>query len=108
MAGLDVDFDAHSGAQWWQTPVARVDAYSHRNSLHNFHPIAAGILSGQKRELLRGRWTNALHGADPLRVGIRVHCHQCCLAGADISQLSLLRVGDNPDVIRGDERKSGH
>src|ERR1700733_12841765 len=107
MAGFDIDFDAHSGAQRRQAFIARLDAYSHRNALHNLNPIAAGVLSGQKREFLRRRWTYALHVSAPLRVGIRIHCHQCRLAWADISQLGLLRVSDNPNVIRSDEIKSG-
>jgi len=108
MAGVDVDFDAHPGAQGRQILIARVDPYSHRNALDNLHPIAARILSGQKREFLRSRRTHALHGAAPLRVGIRIHGHQRGLAWADISQLSFLRVGDDPSVIRCDEIKSGH
>jgi hypothetical protein len=63
MAGVDVDLDAHPGAQGRQILIARIDPYPHRNALDNLHPIAAGILSGQKRELLRSRRTHALHGA---------------------------------------------
>src|ERR1700729_1237149 len=108
MASVDVDFDAHPGAQGWQILIARLNPYSHRNALDNLHPVPARILGGQKRELLRSRWTHALHGAAPLRVGIRIHGHKRRLAWADISQLSFLRIGDDPSVIRGDEIKSGH
>src|SRR5580704_7045528 len=65
MAGVDVDFDPHPGAQGRQILIGRVDSHPHRNALDDLHPIAAGILSGQKREFLRSRRTHALHGAGP-------------------------------------------
>src|ERR1700729_596048 len=60
MASVDVDFDAHPGAQGWQILIARLNPYSHRNALDNLHPVAARILGGQKRELLRRRRPHAL------------------------------------------------
>jgi hypothetical protein len=53
VAGIDVDLDAHPGAQRRQILVAGIEAHAHRHALHDLDPIAAGVLRRQQRELLR-------------------------------------------------------
>jgi hypothetical protein len=50
VAGIDMDFNAHSSAERRDALVARVDAYAHLQSLHHFHPVAARVLCRQKRD----------------------------------------------------------
>ena len=69
MTGVDIDFDAHAGAQRRQALVAGIDAHAHRDALHDFHPVAAGVLRRQQRELLRRRRADALDGAVPSASG---------------------------------------
>ena len=33
-------------------PIVAVDVHAHRNALHDLHPVSAGVLCGQERELL--------------------------------------------------------
>jgi hypothetical protein len=70
--GIDIDFDAHPGAQQGQVLLVRVDAHSQWDALHDFYPVTAGVLRGQERELLRCRWTDALNDTVPYRVRVSV------------------------------------
>src|SRR5487761_353160 len=54
VAGMDADLDTHPGAQRRQITVAGVDGHPQRDPLHDLHPVAARVLRGQQRELLRG------------------------------------------------------
>src|SRR5271156_6428401 len=56
MSGIDIDLGAHSCTQRRHVPVAYVYTYAELDPLHDFDPVTAGVLCGQKRELLRGRW----------------------------------------------------
>ena len=47
--------------------VAGVEAHAHRDALHDLHPVAAGVLRRQQRELLRRRRADALDGAVPFQ-----------------------------------------
>src|SRR5947207_1819072 len=49
MLGVDVDDDAHAGAQRRIVGLA-VDPHLHGNALHDLHPVAARILRRQQRE----------------------------------------------------------
>jgi hypothetical protein len=108
MPGVDVDLDAHSGAQRRPALVAGVETNAQRDALHDLHPVAAGVLRGQQRELLRRRRADALDGAVPFQVRIGVHRHRDRLPGTHIGQLRLFRIRVDPDVIRGDEIEGGH
>ena len=92
----------------WPVLVARVEANAHRDALHDLHPVAAGVLRRQQRELLRRRRADALNGAVPFRVRIGVHRHRDRLPRPHIGQLRLLRIRVDPDMIRGDEIEGGH
>jgi hypothetical protein len=103
MAGVDVDLDAHSGAQGRQVLVAGVDAHAHRDALHDLDPVAAGVLRRQQREFLRRSRAYARDDAMPYRVRIGVDGDGDLLSGPDIGQLRFLWVGVHPDVVCIDE-----
>ena len=46
--GVDIDLDAHPGAQWRAALVACVDAHAHRDALDDLDPVAAGVLRRQQ------------------------------------------------------------
>jgi hypothetical protein len=46
--GIDVNLDAHSGAQRRQALVAEVDAHADWNALYDLYPVATAILRGQE------------------------------------------------------------
>ena len=52
-AGVDVDSDAHAGAQVGQV-LAGVERDAHRHALDDLDPVAAGVLRRQDRELRAG------------------------------------------------------
>ena len=107
MTGVDIDLDAHPGPQRRKVLVARVDTHAHRNTLDDFHPIAAGILRWQQRKLLRRRRADAFNRAAPFRIRIGIHRHRDRLTRVDIRQLGLLRIGVDPDMIGGDKEEGG-
>src|SRR5882724_4485588 len=79
--GIDIDLDAHPRAQRWPVLVAGVEANAHRDTLHDFHPVAARVLRRQEREFLRRGRADALNGPVPFRIRIRVHRHRDRLSG---------------------------
>ena len=107
MTGIDFDHHAHTGAQRWQGPIARLDAHAHRDALHDLYPVTAGVLRRQKRELLGRRPTDALDSAAPLPIRICIDRHRDRLARLHICHLSLLRICVDPDVICGDQEEGG-
>ena len=72
MTGIDVDLDTQPRAQRRQVVVGHVDAHAHRDALHHFHPVAAGVLRRKQGELLRRRRAAGLTQAElARRAGIR-------------------------------------
>src|SRR5262249_38464662 len=71
VTGVDVDGDAHAGAQDRVLRLA-VDADAHRDPLHDLDPIAARVLRRQDRELGAARRADALDRAapNPARIAI--------------------------------------
>jgi hypothetical protein len=107
MTGIDIDLDTHPGPQRRQIAVACVDAHPHRDTLHDLHPVTAGVLRRQKREFLgRGR-ADAFNGAPPLHIRIGIHRHRHRLPWADIRQFRFLGVRVDPDMIGRDEIEGG-
>src|ERR1700733_10666180 len=107
MIRIDIDDDAHPGAKRWQTLAGRVDPHAERDSLHDLHPVATGVLRRQERELLRRRWTDALNDAVPIRARVSVDRYGDGLPRPHIRQFRLFRGRVDPDVLRGDEIESG-
>src|SRR4051812_31796979 len=50
MAGVDLDADAHSGAQERRV-LGNIDPQAHGHTLDDLHPVARGVLRRQHREL---------------------------------------------------------
>src|SRR5580700_9935307 len=71
MAGIDLDRDAHAGAELKLFRL-RIDANPHRNALAHLHPVAARVLRRQDREFRAGGGSDARHGAGPDMAGIAV------------------------------------
>ena len=70
MTGVNIDLDAHPGAQRRQRhAAARVDAHAQWDALDDFDPIAARVLCRQQLEFLGAGRTDAFDGAMPLNVG---------------------------------------
>ena len=53
VVGVDFDIHAHAGAQQVRV-LALVEGDAHRHALHHLHPVAAGVLRRQDRELRAG------------------------------------------------------
>jgi hypothetical protein len=48
MRGVDGNLDAHPGTQRRETMSGRVDAYAHRDPLHDLDPITTSVLCRQQ------------------------------------------------------------
>jgi hypothetical protein len=79
--------------------LVRVDRQAHRHALHYLHPVAAGVLRRQHRELAAGGRADALHRGVPHHAGIAVHAHRGLLADAHVREVGFLQVRLHPRVL---------
>src|SRR6266702_5038939 len=100
--GIDVDGDAHAGAQDRIVRLA-VDADAHRDALDYLDPIAARVLRRQDRELGAARRADALDGAGPYPARVGIDEDPDRIAGFHMSEVGFLDVGVDPHVVGRDE-----
>ena len=82
--------------------LARLQHNAHRNALHNFYIVAAGILRRQQAEARTGGAAEGIDAAAivaPGSVGAEGHA----LAGLHLLQLCFFEIGGDPDVVDGND-----
>ena len=95
MAGVDVDDDAHAGAQQMRVLVL-VEGDAQGHALHHLDPVAGGVLRRQDRELRAGAGADRDHVALEGVVGEAVDVERRRLADAQIGDVGFLRIGVDP------------
>ena len=106
---IDIDVDAHAGAQQARVLVL-VEGDAHGNALHHLDPVSSGVLRRQDGKLRAGAGADRDHGAFEGMVGETVDVERRLLADAQISDVGFLRIGVDPGVLVVDhaqDRRTG-
>ena len=109
VAGVDLDVDAHAGAQQARVLVL-VEGDAHGHALHHLDPVAGGVLRRQDRELRAGAGADRDHGAGEGVVGETVDVERRLLPDAQIGDVGFLRIGVDPGALvvdHAEHRRAG-
>ena len=100
--GVDRNVRAHAGAQAGHVLIG-VETEAQRDALHHFHPIAAGVLRRQDRELRARARSDRADASAPFPLRERIDRHRRGQAHLHIGQVELLRIAVHPEArVRDD------